>query len=121
MKNPLAILCALAAITLGVLAWRQHLELIELHALQLEAAAILAANAGSEDRAAETSARVDGTAGDAADALASAENPDTTKGKASDSKPAKPVAKPKKGPSKAEILSFLGEPETQRIMAQKLR
>jgi hypothetical protein len=121
MKNPLTILCALAAIALGVLAWRQHLELIDLRALQLEAASTAGAGSGSEDRAAETSARVGGTATDGDEALASAENPDTAKNRAGGGKPAKPAVKAKKGPSKAEILSFLGEPETQRIMAQKLR
>jgi hypothetical protein len=121
MKNPLTILCALAAIALGVLAWRQHLELIDLRALQLEAASTAGAGSGSEDRAAEISARVGGTAGDAAGALTSAEDPDAAKGKTGGGKPEKPTVKARKGPSKAEILSFLGEPETQRIMAQKLR
>jgi hypothetical protein len=121
MKNPLTLLCVLAAIALGVVAWRQHLELIELRALQLGAATTAAAGAGSADRAASTSARVESTAGDAADALASEENPNTAKGKAGGDKPAKPAVKAKKDPSKAEILAFLGEPETQRILAQKLR
>lgn len=121
MKNSLTILCALAAIALGVLAWRQHLELIELRALQLAAASTTPAGAESADHAASPSVRVDGTAGDAAGAPSAEENPETAKDKAGGGKPAKPTVKAKKGPSKAEILSFLAEPETQRIMAQKLR
>jgi hypothetical protein len=121
MKNFFVAGCALIAIALGVLAWRQHLELIELRALHEDFALAQSARGDSESNPTEAadSLKTDGT--EASSASDSAVNAESKPGKKDGGKRATGAAKPKKGPSKAEILAFLGEPETQRVLAQKLR
>ncbi len=121
MKNLLTAVCALLALALGILAWRQHLELTGLRTLQAEAVSTAAAAAEPESGIAATSGGAEDAASDASAAPEAVEMSESTAGKRGGGKPAKPEGKSKKGPSKAELLSFLGEPETQRLMAQKFR
>lgn len=121
MKNLFTASCVLIALALGVLAWRQHLELIQLRALQDDFSSTPTSRAEGESNFVETtdSPKTDGT--ESPTTSDQAEKPETAPGKKDGGKRTTAAAKPKKGPSKAEILSFLGEPETQRIMAQKFR
>jgi hypothetical protein len=120
MKNLLVGCCALLAIALGVLAWRQHLELIELRALKDDFAAMSETERATRERDAFSSdqTKITGETSSASDQDEKAIAP-TTKPDAS--KRAVAVAKPQKGPTKNEILAFLNEPETQRALAQKFR
>jgi hypothetical protein len=119
MKNRLAGSCALLALTLGVLAWRQHLELIELRALKDDFATTSETDRATKEHASSSDqTKVTGETLSASDqdekAVAPTAKPDAPKR-------AVAVAKPQKGPTKNEILSFLNEPETQRALAQKFR
>jgi|Laugresubdmm15sn_1035100.scaffolds.fasta_scaffold18723_3 hypothetical protein len=119
MKNLFAGSCALLALALGVLAWRQHLELIELRALKDDFATTSETDRATKEHASSSDqTKVTGETLSASDqdekAVAPTAKPDAPKR-------AVAVAKPQKGPTKNEILAFLNEPETQRALAQKFR
>lgn len=114
----LALAFGLAALGLGVLAWRQAAELQRLQTAEFSApdrADLRQRLWAAEKRArlAEDRARAAKPANDGAQA--DPENPAETAGPAA----GKPAAK--KGPSQLEILAFINSPETQRALGEKLR
>ena len=120
MKNLFVGCCALLAIALGVLAWRQHLELIELRALKDDFTTTSETDRATKERDAFASDQIK-VAGDTLSASDQGEKAVAPTVKPDAPKRAVAVAKPQKGPTKNEILAFLNEPETQRALAQKFR
>lgn len=117
MKNLFVGCCALLAIALGVLAWRQHLELIELRALKDDFTTTSETDRATKERDAFASDQIK-VAGDTLSASDQGEKAVAPTAKPDAPKRAVAVAKPQKGPTKNEILAFLNEPETQRALAQ---
>lgn len=112
----LALVCALAALGLGVVTWRQHDQLVRLRATALntdDRAALQKRLWNSEKRARDAESR----------ALA-AQTSRVPNDKAGDaSADGETAAKPavKKGPSQMEILAFLNNVDTQRALTEKLQ
>jgi hypothetical protein len=121
MKNLFVGCCALLAIALGVLAWRQHLELIELRALKDDFTTTSETERATKERASPSSSDQTKVTGDTLSASDQGEKAVAPTAKPDAPKRAAAVAKPQKGPTKNEILAFLNEPETQRALAQKFR
>jgi hypothetical protein len=121
MKKLLVGCCALLAIALGVLAWRQHLELIELRSLKDDFTTTSETERATKERASPSSSDQTKVTGDTLSASDQGEKAVAPTAKPDAPKRAAAVAKPQKGPTKNEILAFLNEPETQRALAQKFR